>query len=376
MRQYLEELEEKSIAPYAIKSNKSKGREFNEPLCQLRTCFQRDRDRIIHAKSFRRLKHKTQVFLSSYSDHARSRLTHSIEVSQISRHIARLMKVNEDLAECIALAHDLGHPPFGHSGERALNLLMSNHGGFEHNKQSVRIITHLEKKYPAFPGLNLSFEVVEGLKKHQAHANNAATKKVFTSIESQIVNLADEIAYNNHDIDDGLTESLLNESDLDQHVTLWREAKIAVKSQYTNLTPQFQQHLINSFLISNQIINTFQFSQSQIHHHGLSSPEEIQCLAKPLVAFSPEMREKNKELRQFLFRYFYKHPQIFEMNIMGESIINKLFNHYIHANLDDVQPTTTLTQAVSKARSICDYIAGMTDSYAEKIYHDLFPHSS
>jgi dGTPase len=373
LRHYFEALEENFIAPYAIKSSKSKGRKYDEPLCQLRTCFQRDRDRIIHAKSFRRLKHKTQVFLSSYSDHARSRLTHSIEVSQISRHIARLLKVNEDLAECIALAHDLGHPPFGHSGERALNILMTNNGGFEHNKQSVRVITQLEKKYPSFPGLNLSFEVVEGLKKHQAHVKDNATKKSFTSLESQIVNLADEIAYNNHDIDDGLTESLLNESDLDQHVSLWREAKVAVKSQYTNLPPQYQQHLINSFLISNQIINAFQFSQNQIHQHALSSPAEIQCLANPIIAFSPEMQEKNKELREFLFRYFYKHPRIYEMNTMGQSIINKLFNYYINVNLEHVLPTATSPQRISKARAICDYIAGMTDSYAEKLSQDLFP---
>ena len=204
MLSYFQELEDNTLAPYAVRSLFSLGRRFEEPPSLTRTCFQRDRDRIVHSKAFRRLKHKTQVFVANESDHYRSRLTHSLEVAQISRHLSRLLRLNEDLCESIALAHDLGHPPFGHSGEREMNHLMKAFGGFEHNRQSLRVVDVLEQKYPHFYGLNLSFEVREGLIKHQSAYDDAGIDGGYVTLEAEVVNLADEIAYNNHDLDDGL----------------------------------------------------------------------------------------------------------------------------------------------------------------------------
>ena len=211
-----------------------------------RTCFQRDRDRIIHSKSFRRLKHKTQVFVSTEKDHVRSRLTHSIEVSQIARHMARLLRVNEDLTEAISLAHDLGHPPFGHAGEETLNLLMQQHDGFEHNQQSLRIVDELESKYPNFPGLNLSYEVRQGIQKHRTpYDNPKETDDIFVSLEAQIVNLADEITYTAHDVDDAIRAKILSDEDLVKNVSIWRKYSNEILSEFSNLTDK--QYTLNEF---------------------------------------------------------------------------------------------------------------------------------
>ncbi len=360
---HFEALEYQCLAPFAIKSRESLGRTVDEPLSISRTCFQRDRDRIIHSKAFRRLKHKTQVLIASYSDHSRSRLTHTIEVAQISRHLARLLQVNEDLTECIALAHDLGHPPFGHSGERKLNFLMKHHGGFEHNIQSLRIIEHIEKKYPHFDGLNLSFEVKEGLKKH--------TLNTLTTVEAQIANIADEIAYNNHDIDDGLRIKLLKESDLDQKVTLWQEAKKIIQKKYVNLDPSQRCHLINSYLISAQIINVSDNSQKNLKTHSLSSVQALQKHRYPIVSFCPEMNEKNRELRHFLATHFYHHEHVSEMNITGKNIIQTLFKTF--KDTPKLLPKKYIEKIkhLQLERVICDYIAGMTDVFAKEQYERL-----
>lgn len=374
MRDYFEKLEYQILAPFAIKSKESKGRAHNEIPSQTRTCFQRDRDRIIHSKAFRRLKHKTQVFIASYSDHSRSRLTHTIEVAQISRHLARLLKVNEDLCECIALAHDLGHTPYGHSGEKELNHLMKNHGGFEHNQQSLRIIEHLEEKYPQFPGLNLSFEIREGLRKHETPWDHPkqSSERAFITIESQIANVADEIAYNNHDIDDGLTSGLLIESELENQVTLWKEAKKIIQKKYTSLENRQLYHLINSYLISSQVIDVTETSQINIKSHHLESIETLQNTRTPFISFSKEMHSKNRELRKFLFDNFYKNYSVYRMNKQGQLIIQKLFQAFKKDQYLLPQKYQEKLKLVPVERVICDYIAGMTDTFAEKEYQSIY----
>ena len=275
MREYFEEIESQILSPLAVKSIQSKGREFNEPLDLTRTCFQRDRDRIIHSKSFRRLKHKTQVFVSTEKDHVRSRLTHSIEVSQIARHMARLLRLNEDLTEAISLAHDLGHPPFGHAGEETLNELMSDHEGFEHNEQSLRIVDLLESKYPNFPGLNLSYEVRQGIQKHKTPYDQpmADHSDSFVSLEAQIVNLADEITYTAHDVDDAITATILSDSDLVKHVSIWRRFSNEVLSEYANLSEKqyaYLNALQTDYQSNKKCYSNSERKNSNLRNHNIS----------------------------------------------------------------------------------------------------------
>lgn len=372
MRAYFEELETRLLSPYACLSNTSRGRRFDELPSATRTCFQRDRDRIIHSKSFRRLKHKTQVFITTESDHYRSRLTHTIEVAQISRHLSRMLRINEDLAEAIALAHDLGHTPFGHSGERALNELMADHGGFEHNFQSLRIVDFLEKKYPMFNGLNLSFEVKAGLLKHKTPWDSPDTTLVdFTSLEAQVCDLSDEIAYNNHDIDDGLRSYILSESELDASVALWREAKATVKKNYSSLDDNELIHLAISSIISTLIGDVYTHSLHLLKSNTINSLEDVCSFGQRLISFSPEIRDKNRELRKFLYAKFYKHPHIADMNEQGQEIVRYLFKEFernpdkIPTHFKQAFPSETLY------RQLADYIAGMTDTYAQKKYESL-----
>ena len=376
MREYFESIEEKLLAPYAIKSKHSRGQNYSEPPSPTRTIFQRDRDRIIHSKAFRRLKHKTQVFIATESDHYRSRLTHTLEVAQISRHLARMLRLNEDLCEAIALAHDLGHTPFGHSGERELNALMKDHGGYEHNHQSRRIVEILENKYPNYPGLNLSFELREGLIKHRSLSENAAFGAPFISLEAQLFNLADEIAYNAHDIDDGLTAGIISENDLSKKVPLFGEAKIEVEATHASLTQAQKQHLINSQLISQFILDAFNTTQDIIQKLEIKSVDDIQKIATPIVTLSKDLREKNTQLRHYLFHNFYQHYSIYRMNIKGQHIIRQLFNAF--NNDSKLLPThhqMRMTPEVTKQRVIADYIAGMTDPYATKEFQKVFPHT-
>jgi len=367
------------LSPLAVKAGQSRGRQYHEPPSENRTYFQRDRDRIVHAKAFRRLKQKTQVFVSA-SDHYRSRLTHTLEVAQISRHLARLLRVNEDLCECIALAHDLGHTPFGHSGERELNRLMADYGGFEHNLQSRRIVDILENKYPGFPGLNLSFEVSEGLIKHRssesldgASSDQRELALPFVSLEAQVCNLADEIAYNSHDLDDGLSSGLISPSELETNVTLWREARGAVSSQYQALSDHELFHLIHSFLISSFIDDVLVTTAKAISDSGVVSLEGLQLEKRSLVRYSPEMSRKNRELRQFLFKRFYQHHSIYRANIKGQRIIRGLFDAFLEdTKLLPESFQSKLGRSDPTARVVADYIAGMTDDYALQEYHTIY----
>jgi dGTPase len=369
-----EDIENTFLAPYAVKSSQSKGRAFSEPPSPNRTCFQRDRDRIIHSKAFRRLKHKTQVFIATESDHYRSRMTHTLEVAQISRHLARALRLNEDLAECIALAHDLGHTPFGHSGERELNLLMKDFGGFEHNTQSLRILDVLEDKYPMFPGLNVSFEIREGLKKHSTPWDHPpdTEETSFLTLEAQVVNLADEIAYNNHDLDDGLSAKILHELELEEHVSLWREAKSAIKAQYDGVPDHHLKTLINSYLISTQIQDVLATTTANIQELGLQSLDQIQHIQKPIVTFGKDMKIRNHELRRYLFKEFYSHLTVYRMNKKGQHIIKALFEAF--SNDTKLLPFhhQDRLKTEEKHRVVADYIAGMTDVFAQKEYQTLF----
>ncbi len=373
MRETFEERELTDLSPLAAKSNASKGRCHQEPVSYNRTCFQRDRDRIIHSKAFRRLKHKTQVFVANESDHVRSRLTHTIEVAQISRHIARLLRLNEDLSEAIALAHDLGHTPFGHAGEKTLNQLMENFGGFEHNLQSLRVVDFLEQRYPLFPGLNLSQEVREGLMKHSTPYDNPKESGKGITLEAQVTNLADEISYNNHDLDDGLSAGLLDESALASNITLWKEAKTAVMTQYASLSDKQLKFLINSHLISTQVSDVVSHTKQQLETHNITTFEQLQTHRKTVVKFSPEMFEKAKQLRVYLFNQFYTHHSVYRMNKKGQNIIDSLFNAFVaDIKLLPKDYQTIISNAYSKERVVCDYIAGMTDTYAAREYESIF----
>ena len=365
MREYFEELESQQLSDLAVRSKTSKGRSVTEKLSETRTCFQRDRDRIIHSKSFRRLKHKTQVFVATHSDHFRSRLTHSLEVAQISRHISRLLKLNEDLSECIALAHDLGHSPFGHHGEEVLNSLLNQDGGFEHNLHSLRIVEVIEQKYPQFNGLNLSYEIKEGLKKHFTPWDNPNITSSFISLEAQVTNLSDEIAYNNHDIDDGLSSQILHSNDLIKNVDLFKEANKKIESQYANIQSHEKTHLINSYVISQQVKNVFFNSQKAINDSGVKTLEDLQEIEFALIDFNKEMKEKNAQLRHFLATHFYANEHIKKLNTLGGELIVKTFN-FLKANpkfLPDSFLRLSSQNLFTLNQLIGFYIAGMTDVY-------------
>lgn len=375
MREYFEELEQQIYSPLAVKSQQSKGRAHHESLDASRTCFQRDRDRIIHSKAFRRLKHKTQVFISTERDHVRSRLTHSIEVSQISRHMARLLRLNEDLTEAIALAHDLGHPPFGHAGEDALNELMANDDGFEHNQQSLRIVELLESKYPNFSGLNLSYEVRCGIQKHKTPFDHPKDHHAepFVSLEAQVVNVADEITYTAHDVDDAIQSNILLEEDLVKNVQLWRDYSNEILSEHANLSDKQYLYLMNSKLITNQIQNAIETSKTIIARSGVNSLSDLQQLEnKNLIAFSPEFRDAINQLREYLFDHYYSNHSIYRSNKKGQLIIKQLFSA-LSSDFKLIPKTYYNDRGIeSKPRVICDYISGMTDSFALSEYQQLF----
>ncbi len=367
-RQELEQLERESLAPYAQLSAQTRGRRHREPPPEWRTEYQRDRDRIIHSRAFRRLEYKTQVFLNGAGDHFRTRLTHTIEVAAISRNISRALKLNEDLAEAIALAHDLGHSPFGHKGEAVLNRLMKDHGGFEHNRQSLRIVEELELKYPGFTGLNLTWEVREGLGKHRTAYDRPANDALFAakspSLEAQVANLADEIAYSSHDLDDGLDSGLLSERQLHREVRLWRQATRTVQRQCGQLADECRHYFIIRCIIDSQVKDVVNTTEGLLARSRIASADEARAQSKPLVRFSAERRALNLELRRFLYKNLYYNPVVNLPHLRARRILHELFDYYL------AHPQALGTQARRRARrdgrprAICDYLAGMTDRYA------------
>ena len=353
------------LAPFAQKSGESRGRKYPEPSHAYRTEFQRDRARIIHARAFRRLEYKTQVFLNGTGDHLRTRLTHSIEVASISRTIARALSLNEDLAEAIALAHDLGHSPFGHSGEEMLAECMREHGGFDHNRQSRRVVELLEAAYPAFPGLNLTFEVREGLQKHQAFYDPPVAgeeKYRCPSLEAQIANLADEITYYSHDLDDAVDFEILRATQLEE-TAVWRRSHESVGARYPDVREPALHKLIIGDIIDAQVQDVVTTSAEAIAQAGVQSADEVRRQPAPLIRYSEGLLEANQELRGFLYKNVYYHPRVAEVNRRACEMLRAVFQAYVLAPERLGEGATKRIESEGLHRTICDYIAGMTDRY-------------
>jgi dGTPase len=367
-RPELEQIERQILAPFAQFSGDTRGRKHPEPPPVWRTHYQRDRDRVIHSRAFRRLEYKTQVFLNGAGDHFRTRLTHTMEVAAISRNLASALRLNTDLAETIALAHDLGHSPFGHKGERVLNGLMKHHGGFEHNRHSLRLVEELEQKYPDFSGLNLSWEVLEGLAKHQTAFDRPGANKGFVaknpSLEAQIANLADEITYYSHDLDDGLDSGLLSENELARHVRVWAQAAQLVKRQHGNLPDECRRYFIIRTIIDMQIHDVVENSERLIRAADVQSADDVRRWAKPLVQYSAVRRKLNLELRRYLYKNLYYNPVVNEPHLRARRLLKGLFHFYLKHPKEIGEQARKRTRQVGLHRVVCDYIAGMTDRYA------------
>jgi dGTPase len=363
---------------YAARAERTRGRAHREDAPQGRNEFQRDRDRIVHSTAFRRLEYKTQVFVNHEGDLYRTRLTHSLEVAQIARSVARALKVDEDLTEAIALAHDLGHTPFGHAGQDALNACMRGHGGFEHNLQSLRVVDLLETRYAAFDGLNLTFEAREGILKHCSRANarrlgelgERFLKRQQPSLEAQIANLADEIAYNNHDVDDGLRAGLLAMEQL-REVRAFAKPWQEVSANYPGLAERRLTHETVRRMINALITDLVRTSAQNIRRAGPKSIEDVRH-APPLIAFGAEMAAEHLELKQFLRRNLYQHYQVARMASKARRIVADLFNAFQAE--PRMLPPQYLESAGSEGvqRAIADYVAGMTDRYAIREHRRLF----
>ncbi|NOU00440.1 MAG: deoxyguanosinetriphosphate triphosphohydrolase [Gallionella sp.] len=365
------------LAPYAVSDTNSRGRKITEAAPNARSEFQRDRDRIIHSGAFRRLEYKTQVFVNHEGDLFRTRLTHSIEVAQIARSIARHLRLNEDLAEAISLAHDLGHTPFGHAGQDALNTCMKAYGGFEHNLQSLRVVDVLEERYAAFDGLNLCFETREGILKHCSAENAAKLGDVGErflqhrrpSLEAQITNLADEIAYNNHDVDDGLRSGLITLEEL-ATVPLVAKHLQQVKQAHPELPERRVIHETVRRMINTLVTDLIQQSERNLTAQKLTSIEDVRT-APAMIAFSPEMNEQQRELKTFLRTQLYRHYKVMRMSTKAQRIISDLFGVFM-ADYRLLPEQFQVQDEAVRSRAIADYIAGMTDRYAIREHRRIF----
>lgn len=372
----IKKFEDFLLAPYATKSADTRGRVHKEKEHPYRSAYQRDRDRIIHSAAFRRLEYKTQVFVNHEGDYYRTRLTHTIEVAQIARTIASSLRLNVDLTEAIALAHDLGHTPFGHSGEEALNGLMRRCGGFNHNLQGLRVVDYLEERYPDFPGINLTWEVREGIVKHSSAFDIPVRIKEFSSsespsLETQVVDIADEIAYDNHDLDDGITSGLIKESDL-KELVLWDAINKDVEKRHAKIDPVKRKYLIIRSLIDRQVTDLITETEHNIQRLKLRSAQDVKKCDKKIVTFSRNMLNLRKPMRAFLMERLYHHYRVMRMSIKAKRFIEELFRVYV------AQPEQLPEEAKRRIpkdktiRVVCDYIAGMTDRYALDEYEKLF----
>jgi len=375
-RKGLEILEEERLAKYAVKSGQSRGRKTPESEDPFRSVFQRDRDRVIHSAAFRRLEYKTQVFVNHEGDHYRTRLTHTIEVSQIARSISRALRLNEDLTEAIVLAHDLGHTPFGHAGERVMAELMEGEGGFEHNLQSLRVVDVLEKRYPRFDGLNLCFEVREGICKHSSDYDHPPDIPEFGSpgypcLEAQVADIADEIAYCNHDVEDGLRSGMLKSSSLEQ-VALWRDALESVREKDKVIVEDIENSRSISFMISTLTQNLIRTTFDRLMENSIGSPDEGRKCRIKCVSFDSVLTGRKRELKEFLLREMYGNYRVIRMEEKARRIIGDLFGAY--CNRPKQLPPHIFSRVKTEGikRVVCDYIAGMTDRYAMEEYRKLF----
>jgi len=380
-------------APYACDPENSRGRRFHQDESAMRTAFQRDRDRIIHSSAFRRLKEKTQVFVAHEGDAYRTRLTHSLEVSQIARTLARALEVDEDLAEAAALAHDLGHPPFGHSGEDALQDAMAKYGGFDHNAQTLRVVTKIETRYPQFEGLNLAWETLEGVVKHNGPLMGAGDDPSmlpwgFTAyegwrelelhthagVEAQIAALSDDIAYNNHDIDDGLRSGILA---LDQlmELPLVGDAFRRSRARFPDITEDILIHEAVREMIGAMVTDVLMESRRRLAESGADSPAAVRALPYPVVAFSDDMTEKLAAVRRFLYANMYLHWKVKRMKEKGKRVVRDLFDGFLADPMllpTEIQRDADGPDGEATARAVCDYIAGMTDRFAVEEHGKLF----
>jgi len=378
---------EQRPAPYACTPQTSRGRLYPEPESNTRSCFQRDRDRIIHSTAFRRLEYKTQVFVNHEGDHYRTRLTHSLEVSQMARSICRALGLNEDLAETLALAHDLGHTPFGHAGEDGLGEAMEPFGGFDHNGHTLRLITSLEQRYAEFDGLNLTWETLEGIAKHNGplthdipraiagyNATHDLELSTYASLEAQVASLSDDIAYNNHDIDDGLRAGLFSINDLDevpQVAVIFHE----VKKQYPAISEPRHTHEAIRRVINRMVTDLIVTSQQNIAQSGVKTVEDVRALGRPLIAFSAEMNEQNRVLKDFLMRHMYRHYKVNRMAAKAKRVVGELFQFFLTE--PECLPTAwrALTDAKNTPKTatvVADFIAGMTDRFALDEHSRIF----
>ena len=383
-RQEIEKLEFQILAPYAMKSKDSAKRVYKEPDHETRTCYQRDRDRIIHSEAFRKLEYKTQVFVILEGDYYRTRLTHTLEVAQIARTIGRNLKLNEDLIEAIALAHDLGHPPFGHAGEEALNEIMTKvDSKFNHNKRSFEIVTKFEKRYPSFDGLNLTAEVLVGILKHKTTYDvptddiSSEMKKLLKdgpTLEAQVVDIADSLAYLNHDIDDGLTSGCISEEDLMDN-TLWRAALKEIKGTFHHNNKDMLKYQIVKELIDMQVKDLLFHSDQALAKSNFKSADDVKKLKKTIIHFSPKMTNERNELQKLVFDKFYRHSRVERMTSKAKRIINDLFRVYLE-NPDQLPYAlyhrNKNYDKKTKHKTICTYIAGMTDRFALDEHKKLF----
>lgn len=373
-RQRLEQIEADTLAPYALRSQDSRGRHYPDHEPAYRTAFQRDRDRIIHAAAFRRLEYKTQVFVNDEGDYYRTRLTHTLEVAQIARTIARTLAVNEDLVEAITLAHDLGHPPFGHAGEHMLNALMKNHGGFNHNYQSYRIVTKLERRYPDWPGLNLTHETLEGIAKHETQYNLSEAAgydpALRGSIEAQIADICDELAYNAHDLDDGLQAGLILPDDL-KPLEIW--GILCERIDWSGgVMDEITRHRCIRELIGLQVDDVLQYTTAMLEQYQPQSAREAQSTPVNLVGHSEPFVVMNRALKQFLFEHMYWHFRVIRMAKRAEQFICRIFESCI-AEPRQLPPEYQAQVANGDLhRVVADYIAGMTDRGALLEYQRLF----
>jgi dGTPase len=368
----LERIEGLSLAPYAVQAAQSKGRFFPESESAFRTAFQKDRDRVLHTGAFRRLEYKTQVFTNTQGDYYRTRLTHTLEVAQVGRTLARALGVNEDLTETIALSHDLGHPPFGHAGEKILDGLLEGHGGFDHNKQSLRVVTKLEKRYEHWDGLNLAWETLEGIVKHETEydVSDAADFEPTwrASLEAQIANLADETAYNAHDLDDGLRSGLLEARQLVE-VKIWQRftSELGFNPEYLS---EFERRVLIRELLGWVITDIVATSSHNLENVG--SLKDVRAAQKPLIAHSEEAMEMLKELKSFLYQNFYYHHRVMRQVHKAEHILTSLYKAFL--GRPNMMPLNHQARAeqVGLERAICDYLAGMTDRFAMDEFNKLF----
>jgi dGTPase len=372
-REMQERWEDERLAPYAMRSSRSRGRLYPEPEHPLRTRYQRDRDRVVHTSSFRRLEYKTQVFVNHEGDNYRTRLTHTLEAAQIGRTVARALGLNEELTECLVLGHDLGHTPFGHSGERVMDELMREHGGFEHNRQTLRILEALELRYPDFPGLNLTWEVREGMIKHKPESDAQAPAEYAPgespTLEAQLVDFVDEIAYNNHDIDDGLTSGMIGIEQI-RAVALFREAQDSL-SVRPGSDPSMLRHQIVRRIIDRCTQDLLETTLGRLKGARVESMEDVRRQAR-LVAYSPEMAERVRELKAFLFANLYRHYRVARMGDKAGRILRDLFVCFT-SDADQLPPHyRARVEAAGLHRAVCDYIAGMTDRFALDEHRKLF----